>query len=204
MLVNEKNTVVAKESPILPGLHLSNAKYTDVIERQLLDGSSDDEKVKLCVSSNIEMRKCNAMRDVAYSRDIRPSFECIMKDNDKCAEDLKTNKVDAIVVQARSIGKYNLDDLKPLLYEAFDDDDKYVVIADQDTSYNDLKKLALYETKVLIRFWRNSLIFFSFAGNSIRPTFATWMQRFSFQKNAEQRQQNVFAQTTLKTPRMVH
>lgn len=152
MLVNEKNVVVAKETPILPGLHLSNAKYTDVIERQLLDGSSDDEKIKLCVSSNIEMRKCNVMRDVAYSRDIRPSFECIMKDNDKCAEDLKANKVDAIVVQARSLGKYNLDGLKPLLFEAFDEDDKYVVIADRDTSKKDFKKAALYVMHFLIEF----------------------------------------------------
>jgi hypothetical protein len=143
MLVNEKNTVVAKETPILPGIHLSNAKYTDVIERQLLDGSSDDEKIKLCVSSIIEMRKCNIIRDVAFSRDIRPSFECIMKDNEKCAEDLKENKVDAIIVQAKTIAKYNLDNLKPLLFESFNDNDKYVVIADQDISYNDLKKAAL-------------------------------------------------------------
>lgn len=143
MLVDVKNTVVAKETPILPGLHLSNAKYTDVIERKLLDGSSDIETIKLCVSSTIEMRKCNVMRDVAFSRDIRPTFECIMKDNDKCAEDLSNNKVDAILVQARSVQKYNLDNLKPLLFEAFDDNDKYVVIADKDISFNDLKKAAL-------------------------------------------------------------
>lgn len=180
MLVNGKNVVVAKETPILPGLHLSNAKYDDVIERQLLDGNSDDEKIKLCVSSNIEMRKCNALRDVAYSRDVRPSFECIMKDNGKCAEDLKTNKVDAIVVQAKSVGKYNLEDLKPLIFEAFDDDDKYVVIADKDIKSNDLKKADVYVTKLLIEFCgKTSLISLSFAGNSTKITFAAPMQHFS-------------------------
>lgn len=143
MLVNEKNTVVAKEEPILPGEHLTKAKYAEVIERQLLDGDSDDEKIKLCVSGSVEMRKCEAMRDVAFSRDIRPKFECIVKDNEKCGEAVSNGDADAVVVEAKNVGKYNLDNLKPLLFEAFDNDDKYVVIADQDLSYNDLKKVSL-------------------------------------------------------------
>lgn len=144
MLVNEKNTVVAKESPILPGDHLSKAKYTDVIERQLLDGNSEDEKIKLCVTSNIALKKCLVMRDVGFSRDIRPSFECVMKDAEKCSEALKNNNIDAIVVQSQNIGRYNLDGLKPILFEAFDESYKYVVIGDQDVSFNDLKKATLY------------------------------------------------------------
>lgn len=44
MMVNEKNTVVAKDNVIFLGDHLSKAQYTDVIERQLLDGNSNDEK----------------------------------------------------------------------------------------------------------------------------------------------------------------
>lgn len=31
--INEKNLVVRKENPILPGEHLTQAKYKDVIER---------------------------------------------------------------------------------------------------------------------------------------------------------------------------
>lgn len=143
MLVDEKNTVVAKEQPILPGDHLSKAKYTDVIERQLLDGNSDDEKIKFCVSSNLSMKKCEVMRDVAFSRDIRPLFECILKDFAGCSEALKTNKADVAFVQAKNIGEYNLDGLKPILFEAFADNDKFVVIADQDTSYVDLKKASM-------------------------------------------------------------
>lgn len=143
MLVNEKNTVVAKEEPIFPGDHLSKAKYTDVIERQLLDGNSDDEKIKLCVTSNIEKEKCEVMRDVSFSRDIRPTFECVLKENEKCAEALQNGQVDAIVVQAKNIDKYNLENLRPVLYEAFDDDDKYVVVADQDITIGDLKKATM-------------------------------------------------------------
>lgn len=150
MLVNEKNTVVAKEAPILPGDHLSKAKYTDVIERQLLDGNSDDEKIKLCVSSNIESKKCQVMRDVAFSRDIRPLFECVLKDNAKCGEAINAGEVDVVIVEAKNIAKYNLDDLKPILFEAFAEDDKYVVIADQDISLSALKKASLYEIALII------------------------------------------------------
>jgi hypothetical protein len=143
MLVNEKNTVVAKEASILPGDHLSKAKYTDVIERQLLDGSSDDEKIKLCVSSNMEMKKCETMRDVAFSRDIRPTFECVLKDNGNCADALKSGQVDAVVVQPKNIEKYHIEQFRPILFEDFDDADKYVIIANRDTSRSDLKKASL-------------------------------------------------------------
>lgn len=143
MLVDEKNTVVAKDAPILPGDHLSKAKYTDVIERQLLDGNSDDEKIKLCVSSNLDLKKCQVMRDVAFSRDIRPSFECVLKDEAKCSGDLSDGKADAVIIQAKNVGKYNLDNIKPLIFEVYDEDDKYVVLADRDTSFNDLKKATL-------------------------------------------------------------
>lgn len=143
MLVNEKNTVVAKEEPILPGDHLSKAKYTDVIERQLLDGDSADEKIRLCVSSNFEMKKCEDMRDVAFSRDIRPKFECVLKDAGNCADALRGDEVDAMVMQAKNFGKSNLDNLRPLLFEAFDENDKFVVLADDGISFNDLKKAPL-------------------------------------------------------------
>lgn len=149
MLVNVKNTVVAKDEPILPGDHLSKAKYTDVIERQLLDGDSADEKIKLCVSSNIAFKKCEVMRDVAFSRDIRPKFECILKDNENCADALRSNAVDAIVVQAKNLEEFNLDNLRPLLFEAFDENDKFVVLADDGVTFNDLKKASLWVHEVI-------------------------------------------------------
>jgi hypothetical protein len=133
---------VAKE-PILPGDHLSKAKYTDVIERHLLDGDSDDEKIKLCVSNNIEMRKCQVMRDVAFSRDIRPLFVCVLKDQEMCSDALRGGQVDAMVVNANNIEKYKLDGLKPIMFEKFDEDDKYVVIADHDIGTDNIKRATL-------------------------------------------------------------
>ncbi|CAG9801353.1 unnamed protein product [Chironomus riparius] len=145
MMVNEKNTVVPKDNVILPGDHLSKAQYTDVIERQLLDGNSNDEKIKLCVSSNVAMRKCQAMSDVSYSRDIRPTFECILKDNEKCIESLSEGNADAVVVQSKTFEMHNLSNLKAILYEQLDDDDndKYVVIAHDGIEFNQIKKADL-------------------------------------------------------------
>jgi hypothetical protein len=142
MMVNEKNTVVPKDNVILPGDHLSKAQYTDVIERQLLDGNSNDEKIKLCVSSNVAMRKCKAMSDVSYSRDIRPTFECILKDNEKCIESLSEGNADAVVIQSKTFEMHNLSNLKAILFEQLDDDDndKYVVIADDGIEFNQIKK----------------------------------------------------------------
>ncbi|CRL03704.1 CLUMA_CG016424, isoform A [Clunio marinus] len=140
MMVNEKNTVVAKEEPIYPRDHLLKAKYADVIERSILDGSSNDEKINVCVSSNIEMRKCQVMRDVAFSRDIRPSFDCILKDKTLCSQAVKDGQADAIIVQAKNIDKYDFVDLMPIVFEAYDDNNRYVVIADADTTYNEIKK----------------------------------------------------------------
>ncbi|KAG5677326.1 hypothetical protein PVAND_007094 [Polypedilum vanderplanki] len=145
MMVNEQNTVVAKDEVIVPGDHLSKAKYTDVIERQLLDGISVEEKIKLCVSSVIELKKCRAMSDVSYSRDIRPTFQCILQDNEKCVESLNDGTADAIIIQSKHFEVFDLRNLKAILFEQLDDDknDKYVVVTDDDISYNEIKKAEL-------------------------------------------------------------
>lgn len=142
-MVNEKNTVVAKDNAIVPGDHLSRAKYTDVIERQLHDGSNaNEEKIKLCVSSNIELKKCRTMSDVSYSRDIRPTFECILKDNEGCIEALNGGRADAVIIQSKTFDPNDLKMLKAILFEQLDDnvDDKYVVVADDGIDNDGIRK----------------------------------------------------------------
>lgn len=34
--------------------------------------------LRLCVKNEIEQRKCHLLIQAAYSRDIRPEFECLM------------------------------------------------------------------------------------------------------------------------------
>jgi hypothetical protein len=145
MMVNEQNTVVAKDATIVPGDHLSRAKYTDVIERQLLDGASEDEKIKLCVSSVVELRKCRAMSDVSHSRDIRPTFECLLKDNEKCVEAVSEGGADAVIIQSKHFESLDLKNLKAVLFEQWDEDegDKYVVVGDDGIDANEIRKAEL-------------------------------------------------------------
>lgn len=143
MLVDSKNKVVAKDSVILPGDHLTKAQYMDVIERELLDGDSEDEKIKMCVSSPIEMKKCNVLKDVAFSRDIRPKFECIEKAKTQCEKALESGEVDVVVVMPLDYATFTHVNSKPIMYEAFAEDDSYVVIADTDAPNDVLKKGAL-------------------------------------------------------------
>jgi Transferrin len=144
MMVNDKNTVVAKDNVILPGDHLSKAQYTDVIERQMLDGNSEDEKVRMCVSSNVELEKCKTMRDVAFSRDIRPIIECVLKDKETCVRALNEHTIDVIVVQPKSFEALDLQNAKAILFESFDDNvDKYVVMADDGMGSAEIRKAEL-------------------------------------------------------------
>lgn len=144
MLVDEKNTVVARETDSVkyPGAQLENAKYREVIERQFISDkiNSIGGIVRLCVSSNIEMSKCQVMRDVAFSRDVRPEIQCLLKDFEKCSAALRSNEADVIVVQAQNIEKRDLDGLKAILYESFEDEAKYVIVADADITAGDIKK----------------------------------------------------------------
>lgn len=95
--IDDKHTVVDKSVLAFPGDHLVLASYKDVIER---DGSTSQkigynlclntqvEKImeymellnycyRLCVKTDVEVRKCNVLKQAAYSRDIRPEFNCV-------------------------------------------------------------------------------------------------------------------------------
>lgn len=144
MLVNDKNVVVEKQESLLPGAHLNNAKYTEVIERQFIreedKTTSIGGVVRICVSSNEELKKCQALRDVAFSRDVRPVLECVLKDYQHCTAALKDNQADVIVVKTSTFEKRDLGGLKPILFEAVEDDGKQVIVADADITAGDLKK----------------------------------------------------------------
>ena len=52
------------------------ANYTDVIER---DTGTPHRTVRFCVTSNAELAKCRVLHKAAFSRDIRPPFDCIQE-----------------------------------------------------------------------------------------------------------------------------
>lgn len=136
MAIEDKYTVVAKETPILPGDHLIKASYKDVIER---DGSTS-QKIRFCVSSNIELKKCEVLKKAAYSRDIRPEIMCVEKSKSNCIDAIKNNEADVLAVHPDDYRLARAAQLKAILYESLDIADVYVVIVPktlgQDTIRN--------------------------------------------------------------------
>lgn len=82
MWIDERNVVVPKAEHSLPGAHLEAAQYRDVIERN----GNAQLKIRLCVRTDVEQRKCDLLRRVAFSRDIRPEFECAQPSAGGCTQ----------------------------------------------------------------------------------------------------------------------
>lgn len=136
-------------------MYLERAGYKDVIERDGsainkirlvmisdLDGNPISKQslflFRLCVSQDIEMKKCETMKRAAYSRDIRPEIECVLKDD--CLKTVKQSNADVTVVKGNAYKDAKDQQLEPLLYETLTDINVYVVVVDPSLSKDVLKK----------------------------------------------------------------
>lgn len=113
--VNDKSVI--KDNPLIsPKEYLDRANYTDVIEREY---GPPVKVVRICVTSDVEDEKCKTLSKSAFSRDIRPKFECIHETSElNCIKAIRDNTADVISLDAAFIqtykDKYNL---KPILTE---------------------------------------------------------------------------------------
>nr|AAL58078.1 transferrin precursor [Aedes aegypti] len=139
MWVDRKNVLVDREVPVQPGDHLNRAQYKDVIER---DGPFQN-KIKLCVTSLIELNKCEVMQKAAYSRDVRPAFECVMKGKGSCVEAVRRGEADVVVLKGEDQPATSTSDLKAILFEKYDDNDVMVAVADKDITRDQVLKAPL-------------------------------------------------------------
>ena len=130
--VDPKYQLFNREIPIIPGDHLIKAQYKDVIER---DGTTE-YKIKFCVSSEIEMQKCEVMKMAAYSRDIRPEFECVLKGKGSCAKAVNDGEADVTVLDA--LDDFKRLNLKAILTEKFDDEDVDVIVANKGMTRDEI------------------------------------------------------------------
>lgn len=139
MWVDRKNVLVDRDVPVQPGDHLNRAQYKDVIER---DGPFEN-KIKLCVASLIELNKCDVMRKAAYSRDVRPALECVMKSRDGCVEAVRRGEADVVVLKGEDQHAVSTEGLKSILFEKYDDADVMVAVADKGISRDQVLKAPL-------------------------------------------------------------
>lgn len=139
MWIKDNQIVVDKEIPVLPGEHLIKAQYKDVIER---DGNIA-QKINICVSSDIEMKKCDVMKKAAYSRDIRPEFECHLRTKSACIQAVEKGDNDVVVVSASEYKNAKTVGLKAILFESYAENDIMVAVTDGDVNPDILKKSSL-------------------------------------------------------------
>ncbi|XP_033342744.2 transferrin 1 [Megalopta genalis] len=102
IMMLEKKTVAVPAPPILPENHLKASKYLDVIER---DSGAVGKIARWCVWSDSALDKCRSLARAAFSREVRPKFECskMGTDQNSCLNALKEGKTDLVVVDGGSV-----------------------------------------------------------------------------------------------------
>uniref|UniRef100_U5EVY8 Transferrin n=1 Tax=Corethrella appendiculata TaxID=1370023 RepID=U5EVY8_9DIPT len=163
--VKDSLTLADKNEVVLPGEHLVRAQYKEVIER---DGLFEN-KILLCVSSEVALRKCKVLAKVAYSRDIRPQFECMLKAEGSCAKAVHDAQAEVAVLGPKDYQQIKDYSLKAILYEKYDDDDLLVAVADKDLSNDVLIKSPISFNTSSEREITSALLFSDKTGKKICP-----------------------------------
>ncbi|XP_049279006.1 transferrin [Anopheles funestus] len=118
--IDQKAPIVDRQNTVAPREYLAQANYAEVIEREGRFGNV----LRLCVVSEDERQKCELMRQAAYSRDIRPALQCVLKTADACVAAVRDGtQADVVVLRQPNV------ELKPLMWETYDD--VMVAIADK-------------------------------------------------------------------------
>lgn len=133
LLIDSGLVIHDKPEAVDPKEYLEKAGYKDVIER---DGSMT-AKITMCVKNEAEMHKCQDMKRAAFSRDIRPEFECI-QDSD-CIGAVQTKKATMSVLDAGEYLKARKASLEPIVYEKRDN--FMVVVVDPSLNREKMEKL---------------------------------------------------------------
>ncbi|XP_018576299.1 transferrin [Anoplophora glabripennis] len=115
--LNDK-TAPRENKVISPGDYLDKANYTDVIER---DYGPPFKTIRFCVTSQDEEDKCRALSKSAFSRNIRPRFDCVVEKNVyACLNTIRDNGADIITLDGGLVDlaqrEYNL---KPIVAEQY-------------------------------------------------------------------------------------
>lgn len=133
LLIDSGLVIHDKPQSVDPKEYLEKAGYKDVIER---DGSMT-AKIVMCVKKTEELEKCEYMKRAAFSRDIRPEFECI-QDPD-CISAVQNKKATMTVLDAVDYTKARKASLEPVVYEKRDN--YMVVVVDPSLNKEKMEKL---------------------------------------------------------------
>lgn len=115
--LTDKN--IAHENKIIsPRDYLDKGNYTDILER---DYGPPYKTIRFCVVTDDELAKCKAFSQTAFSRNVRPRFDCVQeKSIDNCLKTIRDNGADIITLDGghadQAKREYNL---KPIVGEKY-------------------------------------------------------------------------------------
>lgn len=129
LILSNETVAVDNKEPISPQQYLDKANYSDVIAR---DTVPPRKPVRFCVTSEPELRKCHILRQGAFSRNIRPAFDCVLEASvHDCMRIVRDDGADVIALDGGDVhtamSEYNL---KPILAEQYGEvGGKYFAVA---------------------------------------------------------------------------
>lgn len=140
--VSDKN-VLKPNKIISPRDYLDKGNYTDVLER---DYGPPFKTLRFCVIKDDELAKCRALSSTAFSRNVRPRFDCVREDSlETCMKTIRDNGADIISLDgghaADAVSNYNL---KPIVGEQYgNQSDSYyaVAVVKKESSYKSFEDL---------------------------------------------------------------
>ncbi|XP_066992050.2 transferrin [Anabrus simplex] len=144
MQIKNKTTVSDFPNPPMAPLdYLNRANYTDVIERSSGTGYM---KVRFCVTTQVELAKCRNLHRAAFSRNIRPEFDCVMEATiHDCLRKIEGGGADIISLDAGEVHSAESEyDLKPIMSEVYGKSDVLyyaVAVVKKSSTYNTLNDL---------------------------------------------------------------
>ncbi|XP_022906419.1 transferrin [Onthophagus taurus] len=115
--ISDKN--VAKPNKVItPGDYLDKGNYTDVVER---DYGPPYKTARFCVTNDDELAKCQALTESAFTRNIRPRFDCVQERSiEGCMKAIRDGAADIITLDAglanRAEKEFNL---RPIVSETY-------------------------------------------------------------------------------------
>ncbi|XP_055390117.1 uncharacterized protein LOC129619064 [Condylostylus longicornis] len=105
-------------------------------DRKLFDETRD---LRLCVTRQVELDKCNDLKQLLLNNKYEYKLECCMNTVDVCVEKVKEGKCDFVILEyqyemlARNFG------LRPYLYEEYSKKSYIVAVADQDITVDSIR-----------------------------------------------------------------
>lgn len=90
------------------------------------------------MKNEIESKKCEVLQKAAYSRDIRPEFQCVVSSD--CAHNVASQQSD-VAILPRYDPAVKENKLQPILLESYED--HYIVVAKKGIIDELLRKTAL-------------------------------------------------------------